>query len=108
MNRRAFLAGLGAGSLCLGAGCHHLTNEHRSGVQPIRGSWISVWWDDRRHFYWNEAALAFSEQQWRLAIQDMAELGFEYLVLLAVAKGGKAFYQTPLLPKLLSSVPSLL
>ncbi len=69
-------------------------------VQPIRGSWISVWWDDDRHRYWNEPCLKFTAEQWQLAIKNMADLGFEYLVLLAVAKGGKAFYDTPLLPKL--------
>ncbi|HWQ91541.1 MAG TPA: DUF4434 domain-containing protein [Clostridia bacterium] len=101
MNRRTFLTGLGAGALCLGApGCRHTPSPAPSRTQPIRGSWISVWWDDRRHVYWNDAALKFSARQWQLAVQDMSELGFEYLVLLAVAKGGKAFYQTPLLPKL--------
>ncbi len=69
-------------------------------IQPIRGSWISVWWDDRRHFYWNEPCLKSTAEHWQLAVKDMADLGFEYLVLLAVAKGGKAFYDTPLLPKL--------
>ena len=33
-------------------------------------------------------------------MKDVADLGFEYLVLLAIAKGGKAFYDTPLLPRL--------
>jgi hypothetical protein len=38
-------------------------------------------------------------------VKDVAELGFEYLVLLAIAKGGKAFYDTPLLPKLEMACP---
>lgn len=69
-------------------------------IKPIRGSWISVWWDDRRHFYWNDACLQFSAEQWQAAVKDVADIGMEYLVLLAVAKGGKAFYDTPVLPKL--------
>ena len=74
-------------------------------IKPIRGSWISVWWDDRRHFYWNDACLQFSADQWQAAVKDVADLGMEYLVLLAIAKGGKAFYDTPLLPKLEMACP---
>jgi hypothetical protein len=59
-----------------------------------------VWWDDRRHFYWNEACRNYSAEQWQLAVKDVADLGMKYLVLLAIAKGGKAFYDTSLLPKL--------
>lgn len=67
--------------------------------QPIRGSWISILWDDRRHHYWNEQCRNYTAEQWATAVRDVAELGMEYLVLLAVAKGGEAFYDTPLLPK---------
>jgi hypothetical protein len=69
-------------------------------VKPIKGSWISIWWDDRRHFYWNEACLNYTARQWELAVKEAADIGMEYLVLLAIGKGGKAFYRTPLLPKL--------
>lgn len=104
MNRRLFLGRLGAGTALaiLGPGCRTSTRQAatRSGVQPIRGSWISIWWDDRRHAYWNEACLGFSAGQWQQSVKEVADLGFEYLVLLAIAKGGKAFYDTPLLPKL--------
>ncbi|HOX59092.1 MAG TPA: DUF4434 domain-containing protein [Candidatus Paceibacterota bacterium] len=69
-------------------------------IKPIKGSWISIWWDDRRHFYWNEACLSYSARQWELAVKEVADIGMEYLVLLAIAKDSKAFYNTPLLPKL--------
>jgi len=103
LSRRRFLGALGgAAALAVGPpGCRlSPTNDAQTAAQPIRGSWISIWWDDRRHFYWNEACRRFSARQWQCAVADMAELGFEYLVLLAVAKGGRAFYDTPLLPKL--------
>jgi hypothetical protein len=102
LNRRQFLQVLGAGPALasLSSGCRHIPAPLAHKTQPIRGSWISVWWDDRRHFYWNDAGRQFTAKQWQLAIKDAADLGFEYLVLLAVAKGGKAFYDTPLLPKL--------
>lgn len=72
----------------------------RPKVKPIQGSWISIWWDDRRHGHWNDSCLKFTTKQWKLTIKEMADLGFEYLVLLAIAKGGYAFYDTPRLPKL--------
>lgn len=103
LNRRNFLRTLGASTALasLSMGCHLAPSApHSRKSQPIRGSWISVWWDDRRHFYWNDACLKFTAEQWQLAVKDAADLGFEYLVLLAAAKGGKAFYDTPLLPKL--------
>jgi hypothetical protein len=100
-SRRSFLGNLGIGlaSASLLGGCVSRP-AGQAAVKPIRGSWISVWWDDRRHFYWNDACLHFSALQWEQAIRDVAGLGMEYLVLLAIAKGGKAFYDTKLLPKL--------
>jgi len=99
--RRGFLQTLGAGAVGLGlSGCRAVPDSSRATTKPIAGSWISVWWDDRRHFYWNDACRNFSARQWEQAVRDVAELGMEYLVLLAVAKGGWAFYDTPLLPKL--------
>ncbi len=67
--------------------------------KPIEGSWISILWDDRRHHYWNDACARYTAEQWECAVQEVAEIGIRYLVLLAIAKGGKAFYDTPLLPK---------
>ncbi len=67
--------------------------------QPIKGSWISILWNDRRHAYWNDACARFTASQWEWAVQEAAEIGMEYLVLLSVANGGRAFYDTPLLPK---------
>ena len=67
--------------------------------KPIEGSWISILWDDKRHHYWNDACARFTAEQWDYAVKEVSEIGMRYLVLLAVAKGGKAFYDTPLLPK---------
>lgn len=100
-SRRVFLQTLGLGTLaCTWTGCGALGARRAPPVKPIAGSWISIWWDDDRHRYWNDACTRFSARQWELAVRDAAELGMEYLVLLAVAKNGKAFYDTPLLPKL--------
>jgi hypothetical protein len=101
ITRRGFLQTIGAGALGLNlAGCVTPASRTPAKAKPIAGSWISIWWDDRRHLYWNEACLNYSAQQWELAVKEVAEIGMEYFVLLAVAKSGQAFYDTPLLPKL--------
>ncbi len=103
LTRRRFLRQTGAVAtlFAVGVSCEHAGPSRRlARAQPIRGSWISIWWDDARHSYWNETCLNYTTEQWQLAVKDMADIGFEYLVLLAVAKGGKAFYDTSLLPKL--------
>lgn len=109
MNRRNFIRAAGLGATTIAAvnfSCRHTPRATAGAApKPITGSWISVWWDDRRHFYWNEACRNFTAEQWQLAVKDMADLGMKYLVLLAIAKGGKAFYDTPLLPKLEMACP---
>ena len=100
--RRSFLRQTGALAclLSLNVSCKHQTALQPTRVKPIQGSWISIWWDDDRHAYWNDACLKYTDEQWQLAVKDARDFGCEYLVLLAVAKGGKAFYDTPSLPKL--------
>ncbi len=103
MNRSAFLRLLGTGLAAVSLGVARGAPRPPDGsskIKPIKGSWISIWWDDRRHFYWNDACLKYSARQWGLAVKEVAEIGMEYLVLLAIGKDGKAFYDTPLLPKL--------
>ncbi len=102
-DRRSFLKLIEAGGLA--AALDRPSAGRNRAVKPIRGSWISVWWDDRRHFYWNDACLRFTTDQWRLAVRDVAALGMRYLVLLAIAKGGKAFYDSRLLPRLEMKCP---
>ena len=101
LSRRQFVqlsAGSAAAAL-LGATPLLGSETSRTTVKPIKGSWISVLWDDRRHFYWNEACRKFTAAQWRASVAEVADLGMEYLVLLAIAKGGKSFYDSKILPK---------
>lgn len=106
-NRREFLTRAGATllSAVIAGGCTRPKPIHSLRAKPIRGSWISVWWDDRRHHYWNEACLHFTARQWEILVEDVAALDMNYLVLLAIAKGGKAFYDTRLLPKVEMACP---
>lgn len=103
LSRCAFLRVLGAGvaAAALSIARGGPVGWRKAGrIKPIKGSWISIWWDDRRHFYWNDACLNYSAKQWELAVKEVADIGMEYLVLLAIGKDSKAFYNTPLLPKL--------
>ena len=101
LSRRHFLQTLGAAASTASLASSCSTPKHiASTIKPIEGSWISVWWDDRRHYYWNDDCLHFTQAQWQQLIKDMADAGMKYGVLLAIAKGGKAFYNTTLLPKL--------
>ncbi|MBN1488796.1 MAG: DUF4434 domain-containing protein [Phycisphaerae bacterium] len=100
LSRREVLRAAGAaGAAMCWPGAGSAATSRPAVPQPIRGSWISILWDDRRHLFWNEQCRDYSAEQWAAAVRDVAEVGMEYLVLLAVAKGGEAFYDTPLLPK---------
>jgi hypothetical protein len=103
LSRTGFLRLLGTGIAAASLGIAHAAPQRGTKLarcKPIKGSWISIWWDDRRHFYWNDACLNYTSTQWGLAVREGAQIGLEYLVLLAIGKDSKAFYDTPLLPKL--------
>jgi hypothetical protein len=49
------------------------TGMHKK-TKPILGSWISVLWSDRRHFYWNAACAKFSRRQWEQSVKEVADI----------------------------------
>ena len=77
-----------------------MANNSEGLVKPIKGTWFSIYWYDRRHYYWNEACLRYNDEQWDLLIREMAELGLEYLVLCNVASHGYSIYDSNVLPKI--------
>ena len=81
-----------------------IQNENRS-IQPIRGSWFSIYWYDRRHVYWNDACMRYTQEQWDALICDMASLGQEYLVMCNVASNGFSVYDSQVLPKIPMACP---
>ncbi len=108
LSRSAFLGRLATSLAAFSLGLAHATprrGAEPARIKPVKGSWISIWWDDRRHYYWNDACLKYTAEQWELAVKEVADIGLEYQVLLAIAKDGKAFYDTPLLPKLNMACP---
>jgi hypothetical protein len=49
--------------------------------------------------YWDHILKNFTSAQWDKKVQEIAEAGIKYLVLLDIAIGGKTFYPSGLLPK---------
>jgi hypothetical protein len=71
-------------------------------TKPIRGSWISVLRKEcRHHHYWNDTCAKFSREQWEYSVKEVADIGMEYLVLLATVGcvANEGFFDTPLAPK---------
>ena len=48
-------------------------------IKPILGSWISVLWTDRRHYYWNAACAKFSREQWEQSVKEVADIGIRLI-----------------------------
>ena len=99
LNRRDFLVALGGGASTLAL------KQAGAGIvpgvtKPISGSWFEF----QHHAMvegvdWNPACARFSTKQWEEKIQEIAETGMKYLVLMATALNFKAFYSTSIFPK---------
>ncbi|RJP32345.1 MAG: DUF4434 domain-containing protein [Candidatus Omnitrophota bacterium] len=101
MKRRQFLqlSAFSAGFHYSGASAETNQEKNPSLLQPIRGSWFEFqhcWAHESG--YWDAACAAFSCEQWKQKIHEIAELGMKYLVLLSVAQDGKTFYSSKLFP----------
>lgn len=101
LNRRDFLAALGAGAAALAIDPAQAAAASVSGaVKPIRGSWFEF----QHHAIvegvdWNPACVRFSAQQWDSKVAEIAETGMEYLVLMATALYYRSFYNSRIYPK---------
>ena len=69
-------------------------------VKPFIGSWFEFEHHNQNEGkYWNPIVSKFTSDQWKAKIKEMHEAGMEYLVLLAVAYDGKAYYPSKLQPR---------
>lgn len=74
-------------------------SPHLCGIRPIHGTWVNLFHQDGRNKYTNPPDMdMFSPELWRTKVREMAELGMEYLVFLAMANEGKAAYESPSMP----------
>lgn len=75
-----------------------------SGVQaeavlPITGTFINLAYQDVRNLYTNPPYIDNTDpQMWEVKIREMKEMGMEYLVFMAVANEGRAYYPSGLMP----------
>ncbi len=96
MNRRDFLYTLGAGGVLLGAFPQTIKPSSAApAIKPISGSWFEF----QHHGIaegvdWNPQCARFTCQQWAARIKEIAEVGMEYLVLMATALYDRAFFPT--------------
>ena len=101
LNRRDFLYALGGAGLALEAFPRGVKLPPPSTTtKPISGSWFEF----QHHATvegvdWNPACARFSCGQWDAKIKEIAEVGMEYLVLMATAVYYRAFYDTKIFPK---------
>jgi len=100
MNRRNFLSTLGAGSAMMGGFPNTAESvPEASAIKPIAGSWFEF----QHHATvegvdWNPACADFSCEQWDAKVKEISDMGMEYLVLMATALYGRAFFSTNIFP----------
>jgi hypothetical protein len=100
LNRREFLAVAGMGSFSNVVHPFLNTTSASDAIKPIQGSWFEF----QHHATvegvdWNPALAQFTAEQWNAKVKEMAEIGIEYLVLMATAVYYRSFYETQIYPK---------
>lgn len=99
-DRRHFLYTLGASGAMFGVLPPAPESVQPStAIKPISGSWFEF----QHHATvegvdWNPQCASFTCQQWHDKIKEMADLGMEYLVLMATALYYRAFFPTTIFP----------
>ena len=68
-------------------------------IKSVTGTFINLAYQDVRNRYTNPEGVDMTDPAlWRAKIEDMHEMGMEYLIFMAVANDGKSFYPSTLMP----------
>ena len=68
-------------------------------VLPITGTFLNLPYQDVRNKYTNPLSMDYTDPQfWTVKVNEMANMGMEYLILMAVANEGKSYYPSKLMP----------
>ena len=68
-------------------------------IKPVTGTFINLAYQDVRNLYTNPLDVDMtSPQLWEAKVEEMHQMGMEYLIFMAVANDGKAFYPSGLMP----------
>jgi hypothetical protein len=100
-NRREFLSNLSLGAAAFAIDPSGMIASPRPlEVKQITGSWFEF----QHHATvegvdWNPALARFTAAQWDAKIKEIADVGLEYLVLMATAVYYRAFYKTNIYPR---------
>lgn len=74
-------------------------NSISLGVKPITGTWINLAYKDVRNKYTNPQYFDNTDPKlWESKVNELADMGIEYLVLMEVANEGKAYYPSKIMP----------
>lgn len=67
-------------------------------IKPVTGTFINLAYQDVRNRYTNPAGVDMtSPELWEAKVAEMSEMGMEYLVFMAVANDGLAYYPSRLM-----------
>jgi len=68
-------------------------------TKPVHGTFINFTYQDERNKYMNPATIDdTSPELWKLKMEELSEMGIEYVILMFVANDGKAFYPSQSMP----------
>ena len=79
--------------------CLCQTKIEATDVLPISGTFLNLPYQDVRNKYTNPLSFDYTDPVfWNSKVEEMSGMGMEYLVLMAVANEGKAYYPSRLMP----------
>ena len=68
-------------------------------AKPITGSWLNLAYQDVRNKYTNPTSIDYTDPTlWEAKVNELNDMGVEYLVFMAVANEGKSYYPSKLMP----------
>lgn len=75
------------------------TSAFANKVKPVTGTWLNLVWQDERNNYMNPKETDNTDPAlWEVKVGELHGLGVDYLVIMEVADGGKAFYPSSIMP----------
>lgn len=75
------------------------TGQTVGSVLPITGTFLNLPYQDVRNKYTNPLSMDYTDPDfWTSKVHEMAQMGMEYLVLMAVANEGQSYYPSKLMP----------
>ena len=104
--KKTFLNLLIAISILLQLACSSSPTEQKTTnqsqinlVKPIGGTWINLAYQDVRNKYTNPQHFDNTDPYlWSQKVEELSQMGVEYLIFMAVANEEKSFYPSKLMP----------